>query len=116
MSHSSDPFDIRTEAAPFGNVDKFPKVEGTCPACGRDSLFLASGGYVTCSIIGCTDPGKASDVLARHSEPAVSDDARAVWERAHPSNWAQLGCNRVDPHGPQDCEFDGLKLDGRPQA
>lgn len=45
---------------PFGNVGNFPKVEGKCPACGRDSLFLASGGFVTCSIIGCMDPGKAS--------------------------------------------------------
>ena len=48
---------------PFGNVDLFPKVQGRCPACGSNSLFLGDGGYVTCSVLGCPDPCAASNVL-----------------------------------------------------
>ena len=40
-----------------------PIVRGTCPACGIKSLFLASGGYVTCANLGCPNPGAASDLL-----------------------------------------------------
>lgn len=56
------------EREPFGNVGNFPKVQGKCPACGRESLFLASGGYVTCSIIGCTNPSAADEALAAMQE------------------------------------------------
>lgn len=40
-----------------------PIVRGTCPACGLKSLFLASGGYVTCASLSCPRPGAASDLL-----------------------------------------------------
>ena len=40
-----------------------PLVQGKCPACGAASLFLGSGGYVTCSILRCKAPGSASDML-----------------------------------------------------
>lgn len=40
-----------------GAAERFPKVEGRCPACGSDgTLFLANGGYVTCGWIECPDP------------------------------------------------------------
>ena len=39
------------------------QVQGTCPACGYKSLFLGSGGYVTCSILECPDPGAPSVAL-----------------------------------------------------
>lgn len=41
----------------------FPEVQGRCPACGGQSLFLGSGGYVTCSRIECPDPTAADDLL-----------------------------------------------------
>lgn len=41
-----------------------PRVRGRCPSCGAESLFLGSQGYVTCSVIGCKDPGAPSDLLA----------------------------------------------------
>src|SRR5581483_10497659 len=41
----------------------WPRVEGRCPSCGHRSLFVGSGGYVVCAIIGCKDPGSASDLL-----------------------------------------------------
>ena len=49
-----------------GISEGFPIVRGTCPACGCKSLFLGSGGYVTCSIAECPDPGAASDRLEAH--------------------------------------------------
>ena len=39
-----------------------PTVAGACPACGG-SLFLADGGYVTCTYNDCPDPGAPSDAL-----------------------------------------------------
>ena len=38
-------------------------VVGYCPACGGSSLFLGSGGYVTCSRVDCPRPDDASDIL-----------------------------------------------------
>jgi len=40
-----------------------PDVQGRCPACGGTSLFLAQGGYVTCSRLDCPAPGEADDLL-----------------------------------------------------
>lgn len=36
---------------------------GYCPACGGASLFLGSGGYVTCSRVDCRRPDAAADIL-----------------------------------------------------
>lgn len=41
----------------------YPKVQGRCPSCHSDSLFLGSGGFVTCSVLGCKAPGAATDAL-----------------------------------------------------
>ncbi|WP_097922078.1 DUF6085 family protein [Streptomyces sp. wa1063] len=41
----------------------FPTVQGHCPACHRQSLFLGSGGYVTCTHIDCPEPDAASTLL-----------------------------------------------------
>ena len=48
---------------------QYPIVKGRCPACGYRSLFLAAGGYVTCSVIPCPDPGAASDLLDPEEAP-----------------------------------------------
>ncbi len=39
------------------------RVAGTCPACGRSSLFVGDGGHVTCSMLGCPDPCAAAHRL-----------------------------------------------------
>lgn len=67
------------ERGSFGNVGNFRKVQGKCPSCGSESLFLADGGYVTCSIIGCDDPCAANDLLegaaiAAMQEPVSQDE------------------------------------------
>lgn len=41
-----------------------PDVAGRCPACGSNgTLFLGSGGYVTCSVSYCPNPSAAADLL-----------------------------------------------------
>jgi hypothetical protein len=40
-------------------------VQGRCPACRGSSLFLGSGGYLTCSRLDCPNPSAADDVLHR---------------------------------------------------
>ena len=40
------------------------RVQGYCPACGGESLFLADEGYITCSRLGCPKPTAVSDLLA----------------------------------------------------
>ncbi|MFM9635930.1 hypothetical protein [Streptomyces turgidiscabies] len=42
-----------------------PLVQGRCPACNGASLFLGSGGYVTCSRLDCPDPCAADTQLHR---------------------------------------------------
>jgi len=43
----------------------FPRVKGNCPkGCGA-TLFLGSGGYVTCSYINCPEPDAASKLLSK---------------------------------------------------
>lgn len=32
------------------------RLQGFCPACGSRSLFVGSGGHITCGVIGCPDP------------------------------------------------------------
>ncbi len=41
-----------------------PRVRGRCPSCDAETLFLGNNGYVTCSVIGCKDPGAPTDLLA----------------------------------------------------
>lgn len=38
-------------------------VAGVCPACGSRSLFLASGGHVTCRIVDCPNPSAVDELL-----------------------------------------------------
>ncbi|MFE4797174.1 hypothetical protein ACFRFL_19185 [Streptomyces sp. NPDC056708] len=38
-------------------------VSGRCPACNRTALFLADGGYVTCSHLDCPRPDAAADLF-----------------------------------------------------
>lgn len=44
-------------------------VAGRCPGCNSDgTLFVASGGYITCSMGGCPNPGAVSELLDGASE------------------------------------------------
>ena len=39
------------------------KVQGHCPACRGTSLFLGTGGYVTCARLDCPNPTAADELL-----------------------------------------------------
>lgn len=41
----------------------YAHVSGRCPACNRTALFLADGGFVTCSHLECPLPDAAADLL-----------------------------------------------------
>lgn len=41
------------------------KLRGRCIACGTRSLFVGSGGYITCSLRECPNPGAVTDFLNR---------------------------------------------------
>lgn len=56
-------------------------VRGVCPACGTALLFLGDGGYLTCSLHDCPDPG-AADRLLQNSR-AVTADSGEDSEVAH---------------------------------
>ncbi len=43
------------------------EVQGRCPMGCGNTLFLGSGGYVTCSWHKCPNPGAAADILLDHS-------------------------------------------------
>lgn len=52
------------------------QVQGRCPACNSASLFLADGGYITCSWIDCPNPDAAASLLEQggatmHRNPAT---------------------------------------------
>ncbi len=66
------------------------RVEGFCPACGKETLFLGEGGYVTCSQLGCPVPDAATRVLedaalrellveAVAQDRKVADDPPGLW-------------------------------------
>ncbi|MER7135337.1 hypothetical protein ABT358_02190 [Streptomyces sp. NPDC000341] len=74
-------------AAALGyTADIFPPtgyahVSGRCPACNRTALFLADGGYVTCSHLECPRPDAAADLLD------------------HPPFRTRVGCNDCPTEG-----------------
>lgn len=39
-------------------------VHGNCPACGRQSLFVAKDGYITCGRVDCPRPDAATGILS----------------------------------------------------
>ena len=61
-------------------------IQGRCPACRWQSLFLGDGGHVTCSRLECLDPCAADQLLhgengpaaTQATEPAVVDRQTAV--------------------------------------
>ncbi|MFJ4552101.1 hypothetical protein ACIP4X_23305 [Streptomyces sp. NPDC088817] len=53
-------------------ADHMPKVQGSCPACGRESLFLGGGGFVTCAMLSCPKPDAPTDAL--ENPPRDVDD------------------------------------------
>lgn len=70
-----------TKQGPFGSEAQ-PKVADRCPACGHTSLFIGSGGWLTCGWLGCREPGVGrafeSRVEQARREGAGEVDSQAV--------------------------------------
>lgn len=62
--------------------DQSNDVQGRCPFCGHSSLFLGSGGYVTCRIAECPTPTGVADLLAGVSIDQALDHARRLVDSA----------------------------------
>lgn len=91
--------------------ERFPVVKGFCPMGCGSTLFVASGGYVTCSFIHCPNPTAVSDLLAdREVEHVVQFDEDDFTVR-HPLR-ERLGDALMD------CELHHFiaELDGPPVA
>lgn len=71
-----------------------PQVQGRCPACGLASLFVGSGGYVTCGNLPCPEPDAASTLLERRTapQPETAPDPLAYGPRGY-----RCGCGK-DAH------------------
>lgn len=44
------------------------RIKGRCPMGCGDTLFIGSGGYITCSWHKCPNPSAAGDILLDHAE------------------------------------------------
>lgn len=65
-----------------------PLVKGRCPACNGSSLFLGSGGHVTCSRLDCPNPCAVDDQLHRgRPDPAAAglEETARVFAALHRS-------------------------------
>lgn len=56
-----------TAVGPWGSEPQ-PRIVTPCPACGGRSLFIGSGGHLTCSYIPCRNPSVASEIEAMDLE------------------------------------------------
>lgn len=84
----------------------FPTVQGRCPACGWATLFLGSGGYVTCARLECPQPDAASTLLERDPRRTA---ARRWAETIDSTDGGQT--IRIPAYAPDGSETDGITVD-----
>lgn len=60
-----------------------PRVQGYCPSCGSQSLFLGDGGHITCSYDLCKDPAAVDDCLSRAYLERMKQAERGVSTRGY---------------------------------
>ena len=68
-------------AAATQATDRMQTVQGRCPACHWQTLFLGDGGHVTCSRIDCPNPSAADELLH-------GDNFNAEWQQQDDGTWA----------------------------
>lgn len=61
-----------------------PEVQGHCPACGLETLFVGAGGYLTCSYVDCPLPDAASRLLERVETAHIVQLTAHSWTAEHP--------------------------------
>lgn len=92
-------------AQPAQRAGGVVKVRGRCPSCDGEHLFVGSGGYVTCSLIGCADPCAADiDTLAARITEVEAERDEAI--RLEPLTVADFRRAQAvlesAPHRPQE--------------
>jgi len=60
------------------------EVRGQCPACGLPTLFVGTGGYLTCSLIDCPMPDAASRILEELETAHIVILEEDSWSAVHP--------------------------------
>lgn len=60
------------------------KVAGYCPACGSKTLFVGDEGHVTCSLLGCSDPGIVDRILSDRETEHVAVIGETNFTLLHP--------------------------------
>jgi hypothetical protein len=60
------------------------EVSGICPACGYPTLFLGSGGHVTCSRLTCPRPTTADEILGERESGHLVDIDEFDYSMVHP--------------------------------
>lgn len=63
----------------FRGMDTSARIATPCPACGRSSLFVGKGGWLTCSRTACRAPGAIND--AAQDVAAAEARGRAQGQR-----------------------------------
>lgn len=69
-------------------MDDQPKIADRCPSCGG-SLFIGTGGWITCSNLGCKEPGLTRAIEALKKKPPSSLDLIRVSHLFYPIMLAQ---------------------------
>ena len=71
MTHRISINDITSDQldALYEQLEARRDVQGRCPACRGTSLFLGSGGHVTCARLDCPNPTAADDLLHGEQPP-----------------------------------------------
>src|SRR5689334_22977084 len=60
------------------------RVRGFCPMGCGETLFVAEGGYITCSFVACTNPTAVADILEDRETQHVVELHDASWSVKHP--------------------------------
>lgn len=68
-----------------------PRIETPCPSCGSRNLFIGEGGHLTCSLIGCQEPGVERAIAALRATPQAPERCGFV----HADGWT---CGRAAGH------------------
>lgn len=71
-------------------------IQGRCPACHGESLFLADGNYVTCARLECPDPEAATRILERRPDSCGFCGQRPVTYYAPDGHPACADCAPCD--------------------
>jgi hypothetical protein len=67
-------------------IERLNKIATPCPSCGRTSLFIGTGGHLTCSFIGCKEPGVERYVASLRSVATTSvESCQRLWNSLYDS-------------------------------